>query len=276
MSFLNPKEIISKIIDIGEAKSHLSAKSLLILGMLAGIYIGFAAHLATTIATGECAYFGLKKLLIGAVFSVGLMLVIIPGAELFTGNNLMTAALYKRKITTMQMLRNWTWVYVANFIGSIILAFLIARTTGLLSGEVGGTAIRIAYGKVAGSSADLNHWWAYFTRGILCNWLVCLAVMMAISATSINGKVWAIFFPIMAFVAAGFEHSVANMYFIPAGIFATHFQTAVDASGLSAEALSNLNWTTMWTQNLIPVTLGNIVGGGFFTGTVYAYLHREN
>ncbi len=275
MSFLSPRKITIKIVDIGEAKSKLSISDLLVLGALAGVYIGFAAHLATVISTGDCAYIGFKKFMGGAVFSVGLMLVVIPGAELFTGNNLMTAALCSRRISFKGMLRNWTAVYIANFIGSVALAFLIAKGTGLLAGDFGGTALRIAHAKINATPGGVNHWTAYFCRAIVCNWLVCLAVMMAVAADSLEGKVWGIFFPIMAFVAAGFEHSVANMYFIPAGIFALGFEGAVSASGLSPEALASLNWGAMWTQNLIPVTLGNIVGGGIFTGVVYWYLHAR-
>lgn len=275
MGILSPRDIAAKVVEIGEAKTRLSLANLLVLGALAGVFIGFAAHLATVVLTGDFPYLGFKMFMAGAVFSVGLMLVVIPGAELFTGNNLMTAALFSRRITLRNMLRNWTVVYLANFIGSVALAYLIARGTGLLAGDLGGTALRIAHAKLTAEPGGINHWTAYFCRGIVCNWLVCLAVMMAVAADDVSGKVWGIFFPIMAFVSSGFEHSVANMYFIPAAIFASGFDAAVSASGLAPEALADLTWSGMWTQNLIPVTLGNIVGGGFFTGVVYWYLHSR-
>jgi len=274
-NFLSPQELANAFVGVGVKKACLPITRMLILGILAGVYIGFAAHLATTVATGwtiggEAALFGLKKFFIGAVFSVGLMLVIIPGSELFTGNNLMTVALCHGKLGFGGILRNWIPVYLSNLVGSVILAWIIASASGLLNGNVGGTAINIAFGKVAASD---GHNLAFFFRGIGCNFLVCLAVMMAIAAKDIAGKIWGIFFPIMAFVTSGFEHCVANMYFIPAGIFAKAFPSAVEASGKSAEQLAGLNWGAMWTNNLIAVTLGNIVGGAIFVGVVYYFVY---
>jgi len=266
-NFAPPAELSKAFINIGKAKATNTAIKLFVLGILAGVFIGFAAHLATTVATGDWAAFGLKKFFIGAVFSVGLMLVMIPGSELFTGNNMMTVALFNKDITFAQMMRNWILVYAGNFVGSIALAWMIASGSGLLDGAVGATAIKIAFGKVTAGGAA--HQSMYFWRGIGCNWLVCLAVMMAVAAKDIAGKVLAIFFPIMAFVTSGFEHCVANMYFIPAGIFAKSSAAAVAASGKSAEALVGLNWSTLWTGNLIIVTLGNIVGGAILCGVVY-------
>jgi len=275
-NFAPPAELAKTFIGISKAKANNSTSKLIVLGILAGVFIGFAAHLATTVATGwtiggDPALFGLKKFFIGAVFSVGLMLVIIPGSELFTGNNLMTIGLMNKDITLKQMLRNWGLVYFGNFVGSILLAWIIAAMSGLTSAAVGGTAINIAYAKVT-AGADAHNVW-YFFRAIGCNWLVCLAVMMAISAKDIGGKVWAIFFPIMAFVTSGFEHIIANMYFIPAGIFSKAFPGAVAASGKSAAQLANLNWGTMITQNFITVTLGNIVGGAVLCGIVYWWIY---
>jgi len=272
--FLSPVELAHAFVDVGVKKAKLPIGNMLLLAMLAGAYIGFAAHLATVVATGDYpGMFGLKKLMIGGAFTVGLMLVIIPGSELFTGNNLMTVALCHGRIGFGGLLRNWGTVYLGNLIGSVALAGIIAGGSGLLTGNVGGTAVNIACDKVAGQVDGLGHWAAYFYRGIGCNWLVCLAVMMAIAAQDIAGKVLAIFFPIMAFVASGFEHCVANMYFIPAGIIAKHSASAVAASGKTAEQLAALNWGSMWTGNLIPVTLGNIVGGAIFVGMVYFFAH---
>jgi formate/nitrite transporter len=271
--FLGPADLSKTLVTVGEKKAGLPIAKLFVLGILAGVFIGFAAHLATTIATGPCEWLGLKKFLIGAVFSVGLMLVIIPGSELWTGNNLMGVALMDRKIGVGGLLKNWIPVYLGNLVGSILLAFIIAQSSGLLAGAVGGTAIKIAAGKTGTAAiGDLSHNYAFFFRAIGCNWLVCLAVMMAVAAQDIGGKVLAIFFPIMAFVASGFEHCIANMYFIPAGIFAKGFEGARAASGLTPQALDGLNWGTMWTQNILIVTLGNFVGGFLLVGVVYWWL----
>ena len=295
--FLDPAELAESLVDVGEGKARLPIGRMLLLAALAGVYIGFAANLATVVGTGDYMWYGLKMLMIGAAFSVGLMLVIIPGSELFTGNNLMSVALCRGRIGFGGLLRNWVPVYGGNLIGSVLLAWIIVVGTGLLDGSVGATAINIANGKVSAQVQGVDHNVSYFFRGICCNWLVCLAVMMAISARYIAGKILAIFFPIMAFVASGFEHSVANMYFIPAGIWACRFDKAVVASqsgqdaiatagaadasltqqaDIAREALAGLNWSSMWTDNLVAVTLGNIVGGAVFVGMVYffAYVYK--
>jgi formate/nitrite transporter len=277
-NFMTPADLSKALVGVGEKKASGSAVNLLILGILAGVFIGFAAHLATTVATGwsvdgEPVFFGLKKFFVGAVFSVGLMLVMIPGSELWTGNNLMVVALMEKKISFARMMRNWIIVFVGNLLGSILLAWMLGAMSGLLDGPIGGTAIAIGHGKVSAVPQGLSHNMSYFFRAVGCNWLVCLAVMMAIASKDIAGKVLAIFFPIMAFVTSGFEHAIANMYFIPAAIFARGFDKAVTASGKSAEQLSELNWSTMWTQNLVIVTIGNLVGGALFCGLVYWYLY---
>ncbi len=281
MNFLAPADLSNALIGVGQKKASGSIVKLLLLGVLAGVFIGFAAHLATTVATGWTvsgapALFGLKKFLIGGVFSVGLMMVIIPGSELWTGNCLMSVALADKKISWGQLLRNWSIVYLGNLIGSVFLALIIAKFSGLLDGAVGATAINIASAKVSSVQQGLDHNLAYFFRAVCCNWMVCLAVMMAIAAKDIAGKVLAIFFPIMAFVTSGFEHSIANMYFIPAGIFAKGFNAAVSASGKTPQLLESLNWGTMWTNNIITVTLGNFVGGFILCGLVYWFLYVRN
>jgi len=278
-NFLTPKELSNAFIGVSKAKAGNSIIKLFVLGILAGVFIGFAAHLATTVATGwtigeTTVLFGLKKFFIGAVFSVGLMLVIIPGSELWTGNNLMMIGLMNKDITLGQLLRNWVIVYFGNIVGSIFLAWMIAQMSGLTGGDVGGSAINIAYGKVAATvDGGASHNLMYFFRAIGCNWLVCLAVMMAVAAKDIGGKIFAIFFPIMAFVTSGFEHAIANMYFIPAGIFSKTFSGAVTASGKDVATLAKLNWGTFFTENLISVTLGNFVGGGILCAMVYWWIY---
>ena len=255
------------------AKTQASVLKLTILGIFAGVYIGFGAQLAIMVTHDMAAFLGvgMAKLIGGAVFSVGLMLVVIAGAELFTGNNLIFLSVLDRQVKVSRLLRNWTIVYFANFVGSLLLVLLMYwsglwKTDG---GLVGAKALAIANSKV-----NLTFLQG-FARGIMCNWLVCLAVWMAVSARTVVGKVWAIFFPIMAFVASGFEHSVANMFFIPMGL-ALKGQTAIVTAAGLADKLSHLTIGGM-VMNLIPVTLGNIVGGAFFVATLYwvVYLREE-
>jgi len=246
-------------------KTRESILRLTILGFFAGVYIGFGAQLAIMVTHDLAAFVGvgMSKLIGGAVFSVGLMFVVVAGAELFTGNNLIFLSVLDRQVTVRKLLRNWAIVFFANLIGSLLLVLLMYwsdlwKTNG---GLVGAKALSIANAKV-----NLTFLQA-FARGILCNWLVCLAVWMAVSARTVVGKIWAIFFPITAFVASGFEHSVANMFFIPLGL-ALKGQTAiVTAAGLT-DKLAHLTVGGM-AMNLIPVTLGNIVGGAFFVATLY-------
>jgi len=254
-------------------KVQASVLKLTILGIFAGVYIGFGAQLAIMVTHDMAGFLGvgMAKLIGGAVFSVGLMLVVIAGAELFTGNNLIFLSVLDRQVGVGKWLRNWTIVFFANFAGSLLLVLLMYwsglwKTNGNL---VGATALSIANTKV-----NLTFLQG-FARGILCNWLVCLAVWMAVSAGTVIGKLWAIFFPIMAFVASGFEHSVANMFFIPMGL-ALKGQTAiVTAAGLT-DKLAHLTVGGM-VMNLIPVTLGNIIGGAFFVATLYwmVYIRKE-
>jgi formate/nitrite transporter len=186
----------------------------------------------------------------------------------------MTVALCSRRIGVAGLLRNWALVYLGNLVGSIGLALIIAKGSGLLAGPVGGTAIEIAAAKVSSAQiGGIEHNLAFFFRGIACNWLVCLAIVMAAASRSASGKFLGVFFPIMAFVASGFEHCVANMYFIPAGIFAKGFEAARLACDVRVAELGSVTWVSMWTQNLISVTLGNIVGGAVFVGATYFLAH---
>ncbi|MBN2049211.1 MAG: formate/nitrite transporter family protein [Spirochaetales bacterium] len=281
-SILPPQEVSRSFIEVGKTKAAMPLGKLIGLGVLAGFFVGLAAHLATVVATGwvvagQEALYGLKMLSVGMVFSTGLMMVLLPGSELFTGNCLMTIPLCAGEITLGGLLRNWTVVYLANLLGSLVLAYSLAGFTGLLAGDVGGTAIKTAWTKVALSPGGLSHWMSFFMRAIWCNFLVCIAVMMAAAAQDASGKILAVLFPIMAFVTSGFEHVVANMYFLPAGIIALRFPEAVEASGLNPEALSQLTWKAMVWDNFVPVTLGNILGGGILVGVLYwaIYLRPE-
>lgn len=248
-------------------KVNSSVTKLLILGIFAGAFIGFGAQLATVAGHDMSAYFGVgfTKLIMGAVFSVGLMLVVIAGAELFTGNNLIILSALDKRITWRKVFEHWGIVYIANFLGSILLVLLIYYS-GLWKSsdhQVGAFALKIANGKVNLSFIEA------LTRGILCNWLVCLAVWMAIASRYVIGKVVALMFPVMAFVASGYEHSIANMFFIIKGIMLKSNPEVVSAAGLSMDNLSNLNWNGLFITNLFPVTLGNMIGGGFFAAILY-------
>ncbi|MBN2346861.1 MAG: formate/nitrite transporter family protein [Candidatus Aminicenantes bacterium] len=243
---------------------------LLVLGILAGVYIGFGGELSNMIGHDAAKFVGagLAAFIKGAVFSTGLMLVVIAGAELFTGNNLIALSVLDGKSKLRGLLYNWTIVYFANLLGSVLLAYIMFGS-GLLEGP--NVAVGVSALKTAAAKASLDFWPALF-RGILCNWLVCLAVWMALTARNTIGKVWAIFFPIMAFVASGFEHSVANMYFIPVGMLLKGVNEVVAAAttaGLSPDKLANVGWYGFLVKNELPVTLGNIIGGAFFVATLY-------
>ena len=265
-----PKTIAETVAgSVGVGKATSPWLSILVLGILAGAYIGFGGLLSTTVTFDAAAKLGVgvTKLIGGAVFSVGLMLVVIAGAELFTGNSLMVSSVMSREISFTTMLKRWSLVFLANFIGSIfiVLLFYYSGLGKTAEGALGMAAVKIAYGKVSLSFSEA------LWRGIGCNWLVCLAVWMALSARQTIGKIFAIFFPIMAFVAMGFEHCIANMYFIPAGILFSHAAGFTAAPGMD---LSALNWIGFLGNNLLPVTIGNIIGGSVFVGMSYwgAYL----
>ena len=255
-------ETVSSKVGVGKTTSPWF--SVLVLGILAGAYIGFGGVLATSVTFDLPQYLGtgFTKFLSGSVFSLGLMLVIIAGAELFTGNNLMISSVMTRDITFGKMLKRWGLVYISNFIGSILIVLLfyysgLWKTGGEAIGEA---AVRIASGKVSLPFSEA------LIRAIGCNWIVCLAVWMAISARQTIGKIFAIFFPIMGFVAIGFEHSVANMYFVPMGLFLKDFAGVATPSGFNPEML---NWGAFFVRNLVPVTIGNIIGGVVFVGMSY-------
>jgi formate transporter len=260
-------ETVASTIGVGKVTSPWF--SVFVLGILAGAYIGFGGLLSTSVSFDLAARagIGIQKLVAGAAFSLGLMLVVIAGAELFTGNNLMVSSVMSREITVKNMCQRWTLVFAANFAGSLLLAALF-YSSGLWKsggGALGSAAVAIGYAKVNLSFGEA------LVRGIGCNWLVCLAVWMALAARQTIGKIFAIFFPIMGFVAIGFEHCIANMYFIPAAILLNTY------AGISAPLgfdPASLGWFTFLWKNLLPVTLGNIIGGAVFVGMSYwgAYL----
>jgi formate/nitrite transporter len=244
-----PARIAAMVEAAGVRKAGLTSLQMLTLGILAGAFIALGGMFYTLVMTGNPFGFGPARMLGGIAFSLGLILVVVGGAELFTGNNLIVMAWADKKVTTAALLHNWVLVYIGNFIGSVATAVIAAKSGSL---DIGGsavaqTAIKIAQGKVALDPMQA------FLRGILCNALVCLAVWLTFAAHHVMGKIMAIIFPIAAFVALGFEHCIANMYLIPVAMMAG--AEGVTVSGFIA--------------NLVPVTLGNIVGGSVFVALVY-------
>ena len=246
---LTPAELCESFYGIGERKAGLPFGRMLVLAIYGGMFIALAG-VASTWASMQVANLSLRRLIAGCVFPAGLAMVVLTGAELFTGNNLMTIAWMEKRITLKAMLRNWGIVYVGNLIGAVFIAALVVFG-GVFSGSEG-ALLSTATGKI------LPFFPALF-RGILCNILVCMGVLMAGAAKDAAGKVIAQFFPVAAFIMAGYEHCVANMYYFSAAIFA-------DSSVLSAGDL---------LQNMVPVTLGNIIGGGVVLGMGYWYAYRK-
>jgi formate/nitrite transporter len=267
----SPAEMALKMEGIGVTKASGNVCTISLLGILAGFFIGLGAMFCTLVTTDIQVGFGLSKLLGGVVFCLGLILVVLAGAELFTGNALMVASRASGKIKLRQLFQNWGIVYFTNLVGALLLVLVVfySQFWALNAYKVGVNALLIANAKV-----NLAFWPA-FSRGILCNTLVCLAIWLCFGARTTVDKIFAILFPITAFVACGFEHSIANMYFIPIGIAMAGQAKVLEVAGVTASQVANLN-TAGFVGNLIPVTLGNIVGGTF-VGSIYwlIYLRKD-
>jgi formate transporter len=274
-----PAEMASRAEAVGIRKARLDFLTTFTLAVLAGAFIAVGGIFATTVTAGAGTQltYGVTRLLAGLVFCVGLIMVVIAGAELFTGNNLIVMAWASGKVSSLQMLRNWAIVYLGNFVGSIATAILMFYTRQYLSGggAVGLTAVNTAIGKTSLGFVQA------VALGIMCNALVCIAVWLCFSARSTTDKILSIIFPITAFVAAGFEHSIANMYFIPMGLFIKDYAgdgfwklDAVAKAAIAPAKLASLTWGNFLLVNLLPVTIGNIIGGAAMVGLVYwfAYL----
>lgn len=267
-----PREMAARAEQLGAEKTRLDAIRLLVLGILAGAFIGFGAMLATIVTAGTVGVvpYGIVRLLAGVVFSLGLILVIVGGAELFTGNNLMVMAWASGKVSAVEVMRAWAIVYVGNFIGAVATACLtfLARNYELGGGAVGLEALAVAQTK--GAQFLLPG----FIDGVLGNTLVCLAVWLSYSARSTTDKILVIVPPITGFVAAGFEHSVANMYFLPHGLLIKTWAPAAfwAAAGVTPATFDAIGWAPM-AINLVIVTVGNMVGGGVLVGAVYWFIY---
>ncbi len=268
-----PPEMAECAEKIGAKKASMPFGTLFILAVLAGAFISLGAIFSTTVtaATTGGLPFGVARLLAGLTFCLGLVLVVVAGAELFTGNNLKVMALASGKITFAQLIRSWAIVYAGNFAGAGATAAIMLLTQHHLQGQgaVGQNILAIATAKCQYTFLQA------VALGILCNALVCLTVWICYSARSTTDKILSIIFPITAFVAAGFEHSVANMYFIPIGLFVK--ATAADAFwqmiGSTKETYAALSWYNFLFANLLPVTLGNIFGGSVMVGLVYWFVY---
>jgi len=287
MVFHPPVAIVAKAGDAGKYKVGLPAWNMIIRGFMSGAYIAMGGALATVCSTGIVysaaqitagavpggfASAGMAQLVLGAVFPVGLIITVLTGAELFTGDAMLAPmAAFIHKISWAQVLTLWVFVYIGNLIGSIFWAYLMANGP-FVTWDAAGAATITAFGTraiaIAGAKVSyvgMMGMWSAFLKGIGCNYLVNLAILLGICSDDMVGKFFGIWFPIMAFVSSGLEHSVANMYFIPAGIM-TSMLTGVPTTA---------NWVNMWTANIIIVTLGNIVGALFFVGILYWVAFRK-
>ena len=269
-----PSQIVAANMAAAKGKTELPLLRMILLGIFAGMFIAGGAS-ASSLAMHAISNVGLARLVAGAIFPVGLMMIVLVGGELFTGDCLMIMGCVHGKFSAVKMVKVLVVVYLSNFIGSVLFAELVnlsgqySYTNGLL----GAFTIKVAMGKVNLSFG------AAFASGILCNIFVCMAVLMAMAAKDISGKIWAIFFPILTFVVSGYEHCVANMYYIPAGIFAkansTYAAVAMESYGYTTLQLDSLNWVNFAVKNLLPVTLGNIVGGMVFVGLPLYLIHAQ-
>jgi len=272
---LIPSEMADKAELIGVRKAHMSTGNMFILAILAGAFIALGAIFATTVAAG-CANlpYGIVRLLSGLAFSLGLILVVCAGSELFTGNNLIVMAWASRKVGSGLLLKNWVIVFLGNFVGAFATVIIMFESRQYLFGKgaVGLTALTTADGKT-----NLGFVQA-IALGIMCNALVCLAVWLTFGGRSITDRILAIIPPITAFVAAGFEHSVANMYFIPMGLFIKGYAPASfwTTIGKTSADFPHLTWKHFFVNNLLPVTIGNIIGGAVLVGAVYWFVYHRN
>jgi formate/nitrite transporter len=266
---LVPREVARKAESVGVTKAGMGTLDVFVLSVLAGAFIALGAIFATTVAAGGAELpYGVVRLLAGLVFTLGLILVVVAGAELFTGNNLIVMAWASRRVSTVRLLGNWGIVWVGNFVGAVSTAVIVyvSEQYTFGGGEVGQAALSIAIAKTSLGFVEA------VALGMLCNALVCLAVWLTYGAHTTTDKILAVIPPIAAFVAAGFEHSVANMYFISIGLLIKTDEAFVDSLDPPPD-VSGLTWESFFADNLLPVTIGNIVGGGVMVGAVYWFVY---
>lgn len=272
MNFFTPAEVAKNYIATGKGKVNTTIGKMLILAVLAGVFIALAG-VASATASVSVPQASVGKFLGACVFPGGLTMVLLAGSELFTGNTLLVIPLFQREITWKGMLKNWLFVYVGNLLGSILVAAAVVYCHQLSLFD-NGLAVSVLSTAAAKCAMPFGQ---AFVKGICCNFLVCIAVWISFAAKDVISKIAGLFFPIMFFVVSGFEHSVANMYFISVGIFAKFVPEYAQAAQAAGVDLSGVAWGNFWTANLIPVTLGNIVGGAVCVGCVYwaVYLRKK-
>lgn len=258
----SPAEIFARVESVGVTKARLPLPSMLMLSMLAGAYIGLGALYYVLVRADPTLGFAARQVLGGAVFSLGLLMVVVAGAELFTGNNLLVMAWAASRISTRELLRSWLIVFCGNFLGAVGLAVLVVLSNHPAANH---GAVAAQYLQIAAAKTQLSFVPAFFS-GVLCNALVCVAIWMAIAGRSVVDKAVAIVFPISAFVAAGFEHCVANMYLIPMAMLIQ----ATGGGGASPPVL----WSGL-LANMVPVVLGNLAGGAVFVGVVFHVIYTR-
>lgn len=268
-----PAEIIVANIESGKGKAELPIIRMILLGLMAGGIIALGGS-ASSVAAHDIGSVGVARLLTAVVFPVGLMMIVLAGGELFTGNCMITMAVLDGKTTLRKKIRNLVVVYVSNFVGALVIDVLVFASGQLnySDGGLGAYSIKVALGKIDMTFVE------GIASGILCNILVCTAILMASAAVEVAGKIWAIFFPIFAFVIAGFEHSIANMFYIPIGMMAAtnpvYTAKAQELYGISAEQAAGIT-IGQSLHNFVPVTIGNIIGGVFFVSITYYLVHRK-
>lgn len=266
-----PAEIAVRLEEAGTRKTHIDLASKLALSVLGGAFIALGACFASIVWTDSSLGWGLTRTLGGVAFSLGLILVVVGGAELFTGNVLLVVAWASRKVTTRALLRDWALVYCGNFAGAVATAYgiYLSHQWSFAGGKAGAVALDVAAAKLGLGFV------AAMVLGAFCNALVCLAVWLCLGARTLADRVLAIVPPITAFVAMAFEHSVANMYFVPLGLFLAGDPAALTATGRTAMNLSTFTWSQFLLHNLLPVTLGNLIGGGLMVGAIYWFIYQR-
>ncbi len=270
-----PSRIAERIDNLAVQKAKLSSSNTFLLGILAGIYLGFGAQFSTLVISDSTFHFGLSSLIEGIVYSLGFILAVIGGAEVFTGNCLSVIGFAGKKVTLYELLTNWVIIYIGNLTGSIIMVCWMYKTHQweFFNNMVGAKALLIAHKKVNLSFKTS------FTCGVLCNALICLAVWLCFSGRSTADKIISILFPIGGFVTSGFEQCVSNMYFVPMGVMLRGNTFVVEAAEKMAGKvldLSQLTWKGFFINNLLPVTLGNIVGGVMLIGIVFWFIYLRS
>ena len=273
MNLFSPAEVAKNYINTGKGKVNTPISKMFLLAIMAGAFIAIGG-IASTTASVSVEQASVAKFLSGCVFPGGLTMVLLAGSELFTGNNLLVIPLLEKEVTLGGMLKNWVVVYLGNLVGSILIAagVIFGHTPSLFGNKLAVSIISTAVGKCSMTFSEA------FIRGILCNFLVCIAVWISFAAKDVAGKIIGLFFPIMMFVTCGFEHSVANMYYISAGIMAKGLPQFADAATEAGIDFSTVTVANMFGKNLLPVTIGNIIGGAICVGCTYwfIYLRKTN